>query len=78
MLDSVKIARRQSEIRQSLSELVGKDDASEDEVRKIDELDREYRFPLDLLILFHPASLTTKKARRFSAGVFFGLLFNRP
>jgi len=43
MLDSVKIARRQSEIRQSLAELAGKETPSEDEIRKMDELDREYR-----------------------------------
>lgn len=43
MLDSVKIARRQSEIRQALAELAGKDQPSEDEIRKMDELDREYR-----------------------------------
>ncbi len=43
MLDSVKIARRQSEIRQSLAELAGKENPSEDEVRNMDELDREYR-----------------------------------
>jgi len=43
MLESVKIARRQSEIRQNLAELAGKETPSEDEVRKMDELDREYR-----------------------------------
>ncbi|MEM8823165.1 MAG: phage major capsid protein [Pseudomonadota bacterium] len=43
MLESVKIARRQSEIRQSLAELAGKDTPTEYEVRKMDELDREYR-----------------------------------
>ncbi|MDF1716188.1 MAG: phage major capsid protein [Antarcticimicrobium sp.] len=43
MLESVKIARRQSEIRQNLAELAGKDSPAEDEVRKMDELDREYR-----------------------------------
>ncbi len=43
MLESVKIARRQSEIRQSLAELAGNDSATEDEVRKMDDLDREYR-----------------------------------
>ncbi|MBI1416078.1 MAG: phage major capsid protein [Limimaricola sp.] len=43
MLESVKIARRQSEIRQSLAALVGKESATEDEVRKIEELDREFR-----------------------------------
>jgi HK97 family phage major capsid protein len=43
MLDSVKISRRQSEIRQSLAELVGKPEPSEDEVRSIETLDSEYR-----------------------------------
>ncbi|PTQ72738.1 phage major capsid protein [Celeribacter persicus] len=43
MLDSVKIARRQSEIRQTLSGIVGKENPSEDETRQMDELDREYR-----------------------------------
>lgn len=43
MLDSVKIARRQSEIRQSLAELAGKEKPTEDETRKMDEMDREYR-----------------------------------
>ncbi|MZR15040.1 phage major capsid protein [Maritimibacter sp. DP07] len=43
MLDSVKISRRQSEIRQTLAGLAGKDSPSEDEVRQMDELDREYR-----------------------------------
>lgn len=43
MLDSVTIARRQSEIRQTLSALVGKDEPSEDETRQMDNMDREYR-----------------------------------
>ncbi|WP_321830665.1 phage major capsid protein [Thalassovita sp.] len=43
MLESVKISRRQSEIRQNLAELAGKETPSEEEVRKMDELDREYR-----------------------------------
>ncbi|MFT3972007.1 MAG: phage major capsid protein [Amaricoccus sp.] len=43
MLDSVKIQRRQSEIRQSLAELVGKDTPTDDETRSMDGLDREYR-----------------------------------
>lgn len=43
MLDSIKIARRQSEIRQSLAELVGKDSPSEDETRTMETLDAEYR-----------------------------------
>lgn len=43
MLESVKIARRQSEIRQTLAELAGKETPSEDETRQMDTLDREYR-----------------------------------
>lgn len=43
MLESVKIARRQSEIRQSLAELVAKSAPSEDETRSMDTLDAEYR-----------------------------------
>lgn len=43
MLESVKIARRQSEIRQTLSELAGKETPTEDEVRQMSELDTEYR-----------------------------------
>lgn len=43
MLDSVKIARRQSEIRQQLAELVGKEKPTEDETRSMETLDAEYR-----------------------------------
>ncbi|WGR60251.1 phage major capsid protein [Paracoccus ferrooxidans] len=43
MLDSVKIARRQSEIRQALAGLVGKDSPTEDETRSMETLDAEYR-----------------------------------
>ncbi|MBB5220585.1 HK97 family phage major capsid protein [Amaricoccus macauensis] len=43
MLDSVKIQRRQSEIRQNLAELVGKETPTEDETRSMEGLDREYR-----------------------------------
>lgn len=43
MLNSVKIQRRQSEIRQALAELVGKDTPSEEETRKMGDLDTEYR-----------------------------------
>ncbi|WP_299842142.1 phage major capsid protein [uncultured Roseovarius sp.] len=43
MLDSVKIQRRQSEIRQELAALVGKDNPSEDETRSMGDLDTEYR-----------------------------------
>ncbi|SEL66378.1 phage major capsid protein, HK97 family [Roseivivax marinus] len=43
MLESVNIARRQSEIRQNLSELAGKETPSEDEIRQMDTMDCEYR-----------------------------------
>ena len=43
MLDSVKITRRQSEIRQELATLVGKENPSEDETRSMEALDAEYR-----------------------------------
>ncbi len=43
MLDSVKITRRQSEIRQELATLSGKEKPSEDEVRSMEALDAEYR-----------------------------------
>jgi HK97 family phage major capsid protein len=43
MLESVKIQRRQSEIRQALAALVGKDKPTEDETRSMETLDAEYR-----------------------------------
>lgn len=43
MLESVTIARRQSEIRQQLSALVGKSDATAEEIRSMETLDAEYR-----------------------------------
>jgi HK97 family phage major capsid protein len=43
MLESVKITRRQSEIRQSLAGLVGKSDATADEIRSMETMDAEYR-----------------------------------
>ncbi|MFQ8432502.1 phage major capsid protein [Amaricoccus sp. W119] len=43
MLDSVKISRRQSEIRQSLAALAGKPAPTEDETRSMETLDSEYR-----------------------------------
>ncbi|MER2509216.1 MAG: phage major capsid protein [Amaricoccus sp.] len=43
MLDSVKIARRQSEIRQALAGLAGKDSPTEDETRSMESMDAEYR-----------------------------------
>ncbi|MEL7488894.1 MAG: phage major capsid protein, partial [Pseudomonadota bacterium] len=43
MLESVKIATRQSEIREELAQLVGKEKPTEDETRSLDDLDKEYR-----------------------------------
>lgn len=43
MLESVKISRRQSEIRQELAAIVGKAEPSEDETRSMETLDAEYR-----------------------------------
>ena len=43
MLESLKITRRQSEIRQQLAELVAKPEPTEDETRSMDTLDQEYR-----------------------------------
>lgn len=43
MLDSLKITRRQSEIRQELAGLVGKETPTEDETRSMETLDAEYR-----------------------------------
>lgn len=43
MLDSIKISRRQSEIRQALAGLAGKDNPTEDETRSMETLDAEYR-----------------------------------
>lgn len=43
MLDSVKISRRQSEIRQALAELVKAENLTDETRAKIDDLDREYQ-----------------------------------
>lgn len=43
MLESVKISRRQSEIRQALAALVGKEKPTEDETRSMETMDLEYR-----------------------------------
>ena len=43
MLESVKLQRRQSEIRQSLAELAGKESPEENEIRTMQDLDTEYR-----------------------------------
>lgn len=42
MLESVKIARRQSEIRSALAALVGKEKPTDDETRSMSSLDKEY------------------------------------
>jgi HK97 family phage major capsid protein len=42
MLESVKIQKRQSEVRQQLATLAGKEKPSEDELRSMSELDKEY------------------------------------
>ncbi|RXF73905.1 phage major capsid protein [Hansschlegelia zhihuaiae] len=43
MLESVKIARRQSEIRQNLAAVVGKGKPTDEETRQMENLDAEYR-----------------------------------
>lgn len=43
MLESVKISRRQSEIRQALAALVGKATPTDDEVRSMTDLDKEFQ-----------------------------------
>lgn len=43
MLESVKIQRRQSEVREQLSVLAGKEKPTEDEVRSLEALDSEYQ-----------------------------------
>lgn len=43
MLQSVRISRRQSEIREALAGLVGKDNLTDDETRSMDTMDAEYR-----------------------------------
>jgi HK97 family phage major capsid protein len=42
VLESVKIQKRQSEVRQQLAVLAGKEKPSDDEVRSMSELDKEY------------------------------------
>lgn len=43
MLESIKITRRQSEIRQKLANLAGKEKPTDDEAREMAELDKEYQ-----------------------------------
>lgn len=64
MLESVKIARRQSEIRQRLANLAGKDAPSEDEVREMDALDKEYQTNETRF----RAALTSENTERREAG----------
>lgn len=64
MLDSVKIQRRQSEIRQNLAELVGKETPTTDETRSMETLDAEYRANE---IRFR-AALTAEDSERREAG----------
>ena len=64
MLDSVRLQRRQSEIRQTLSSLVGKSDASEDEIRQMETLDGEYRTNE----VRYRAALTAEDSERREAG----------
>lgn len=64
MLESVKIARRQSEIRQKLAALVGKEKPTEDEVRQVEALDSEYRTNE----VRYRAALITEDTERREAG----------
>lgn len=64
MLDSVKIARRQSEIRQQLASLVGKETPTEDETRQMESLDGEYRTNETR----YRAALTAEDTERREAG----------
>ena len=64
MLESVKIARRQSEIRQKLANLVGKDAPTEDEVREMDALDNEFQTNETRF----RAALTSENTERREAG----------
>jgi len=64
MLESVKIQRRQSEIRQELADLAGKESPSEDETRSMESLDKEYR---QNEIRFR-AALTSEDEERREAG----------
>jgi HK97 family phage major capsid protein len=64
MLESVKIQRRQSEIRQSLSELAGKAEPSAEEIRSMETLDAEYRTNETR----YRAALTAEDGERREAG----------
>lgn len=64
MLKSVQIQRRQSEIRQKLSELVGKDTPTDEETREMTALDAEYRSNE----VRYRAALTAEDEERREAG----------
>lgn len=64
MLESLKISRRQSEIRQKLASLAGKATPSEDEVREMDGLDKEYQSNE----IRYRAALTSESTERRAAG----------
>lgn len=64
MLESVKITRRQSEIRQKLAKLAGKEEPSEEEVREMDGLDKEYQTNETRF----RAALTSENTERREAG----------
>ena len=64
MLQSVKIAKRQSEIRQALATLVGKDTPTDDETRQMEALDAEYRANETR----YRAALTAEDTERREAG----------
>lgn len=64
MLESVKIARRQSEIRQQLAGLVGKEKPSDEETRSMEALDAEYRTNETR----YRAALTAEDTERREAG----------
>jgi HK97 family phage major capsid protein len=64
MLESVKIARRQSEIRQKLAGLAGKEQPTEDETKEMDTLDKEYQTNETRF----RAALTAENVERRAAG----------
>lgn len=64
MLQSTKIQHRQSEIRESLAELAGKDAPTEEETRSMTDLDGEYRSNETR----YRASLTAEDSERRNAG----------
>ena len=64
MLESTKIQKRQSEIRQQLSELAAKEQPDENETRQMEQLDQEYRTNESR----YRAALVAEDTERRSAG----------